>query len=153
MYSPMEHMGLDSIERTMMKTMLVSACLLGVSCRWHAKKIAPSKAVERFLENHPGVQVIPVCPEELGGLPTPRPPVKTVRGRVYETVAEKELRASVTGKDVTDAFVAGAEATLAIAKKHRCKLTVLCARSPSCAKTGITGKLLEANGIAVINLF
>ena len=43
-----------------MKTLLVSACLLGLPCRWHAKKIAPSKAVERFLENHPGVQVIPV---------------------------------------------------------------------------------------------
>ena len=99
-YPAMEHMGLDSIERNMMKTMLVSACLLGVSCRWHAKKIAPSKAVERFLENHPGVKVIPICPEELGGLPTPRPPVKTVRGRVFETVPDKELRASVTGKDV-----------------------------------------------------
>ena len=136
-----------------MKILLVSACLLGVPCRWHGKKIAPSKAVEQFLENHPGVNVVPVCPEELGGLPTPRPPVKTVRGRVYETVPEKELRASVTGKDVTDAFVAGAEATLAIAKMHRCKLAVLCARSPSCAKTGITGRLLEANGITVVNLF
>ena len=146
-------MELDSIERIMMKTLLVSACLLGVACRWHAKKIAPSKAVAQFLANHPGVKVIPVCPEELGGLPTPRPPVKTVRGRVYETVPDKELRASVTGKDVTDAFVAGAEATLAIAKKHCCKLAVLCARSPSCAKSGITGKLLEANGITVVNLF
>ena len=136
-----------------MKTILVSACLLGTRCRWHGRKITPSKNVQRFLENHPGVKIIPVCPEELGGLPTPRPPVKTVRGRVYETVPEKENRKNVTGPEVTDAFVAGAEATLAIANEHKCKLALLCSRSPSCAKTGITGKLLTQNGIEIINMF
>lgn len=136
-----------------MKTILVSACLLGTPCRWHGRKISPSKNVQRFLDEHPGVKVIPVCPEELGGLPTPRPPVKTIRGRVYETCPEKENRRNVTGPEVTDSFVAGAQATLAIAKENKCKLALLCSRSPSCAKTGITGKLLSENGIEIINMF
>ena len=135
-----------------MEYVLVSACLFGQSaCRWHGRKIPMSPYVRRFMEDHPDVQLIPVCPEQLGGLPTPRPPVKVRKGRVYQTAIERENRNEVTGPDVTEYFVAGAQATLAIAKKYCCKRAILLKISPSCARTGITGKLLLENGIEVIS--
>jgi len=132
---------------------LISACLLGENCRWHGRKVYPSSFVRKYLATHPEVEVIPVCPEELGGLPTPRPPVKRRRGRVFETCADKAKRPQVTGKDVTAAFVAGAEATLAIAQKQGCRFAILCQWSPSCDLNGITGRLLSQNGIRIKNTF
>lgn len=136
-----------------MDTVLISACLLGEACRWHGRAVAPSGYVRRFIRENPEATIVPVCPEVLGGLPVPRPPVKTVRGRVFETCARKEERYKVTGADVTEAFVAGAEATLEIAKRHGCSRAILCRNSPSCARGGITGRLLVANGIEVENTF
>ncbi len=136
-----------------MKNVLVSACLLGTPCRWHGRAVRPSSTVQKFIRDNPKVEIVPVCPEELGGLPTPRPPVKSRKGRIYETCADKAKRNDVTGKEVTVAFQAGAEATLAIAKKMRCKLAILCRNSPSCARTGVAGKLLGENGIEIINTF
>ncbi|MBN1451547.1 MAG: DUF523 domain-containing protein [Anaerolineales bacterium] len=136
-----------------MKKVLVSACLLGTPCRWHGRKVPQSGYVKKFIAEHPEVKVIPVCPEELGGLPTPRPPVKSRRGRIFQTCADKARREKITGKEVTDAFITGAKATLKIARKHKCKLAILCRNSPSCAKTGITGRLLSENGIEIINTF
>lgn len=131
---------------------LVSACLCGVACRWHGRKVPCSSYVRKFLKENPDVQLIPVCPEQLGGLPTPRPPVKSRGGCIYETCEDKAKRDEVTGADVTDAFVAGAQATLAIAKKKHCKRAILLKTSPSCSRTGVTGKLLIENGIDVINV-
>jgi uncharacterized protein YbbK (DUF523 family) len=136
-----------------MQTVLVSACLLGIPCRWHGRSVRPSAQVRKFITDHPEVEIVPVCPEELGGLPTPRPPVKTRRGHVFETCADKAKRDEVTGAEVTEYFVAGANATLAIARKHDCRLAILCRNSPSCAKTGITGKLLAQHGIEIVNTF
>ena len=112
-----------------------------------------SKYVLRYQKEHLGVEIVPVCPEQLGGLPTPRPAVKCVKGRIYETCPEKERRHAVTGKEVTEAFQRGAEATLALAKDHGCPLAILCRSSPSCARNGMTGRLLVASGIEVLNAF
>jgi uncharacterized protein YbbK (DUF523 family) len=136
-----------------MQTVLVSACLLGKPCRWHGRAVRPSGYVKKFLADHPDVEVVPVCPEELGGLPTPRPPVKTRRGRIFETCADKARRDDVTGPEVTAAFVAGAEATLAIAQERGCSFAILCKNSPSCSRTGKAGRLLIENGIEVVNTF
>ena len=136
-----------------MKSILVSACLLGTPCRWHGRAARPSWAVRKYLTEHPDVKVVPMCPEQLGGLPTPRPPVKVRSGRVYETCADKERRDDVTGADVTAAFIAGAQATLAIARKHGCTFAILCKSSPSCARTGFAGRLLAENGVEVVNTF
>lgn len=129
---------------------LVSACLLGLCCRYNAE----SKANERVLalaKTHP---LVPVCPEQLGGLPTPRPPAERKGERVV----------SSDGTDVTDAFQKGAEETLLLARTLGCKTAVLKARSPSCGHgciydgtfagslvpgSGVTAELLEASGIAV----
>jgi len=136
-----------------MNCVLVSACLAGENVRWHGRKVPYSSCLRKFLKENPDVQLIPVCPEQLGGLPTPRPPVKSRNGRIYETCEDKARRDEVTGDDVTDAFVAGAQATLAIAKHYCCTRAILLKTSPSCARTGITGKLLLENGIEVISVF
>ena len=97
---------------------MVSACLAGTPCRYDGRSnLCPEIAalVERG-------EAVPVCPEVLGGLPTPRTPSEQRDGRVV----------SATGRDVTDAFVSGAEAALYIAEKYGCCAAVLKARSPSC---------------------
>lgn len=136
-----------------MERVLVSACLVGIPTRWHGRKVPYSSYVRKFLKENPDVELIPVCPEQLGGLPTPRPPVKSRGGRIYETCEDKAHRDEVTGADVTEYFVAGAQATLAIAKQNRCTRAILLKTSPSCSSTGITGKLLLENGIEVISVF
>lgn len=131
---------------------LVSACLVGVVCRWHGKKASPATLIRRYFADHPEAEMVPVCPEMLGGLPTPRPPVKRVKGRVYETAPDKEDRASVTGRDVTAEFHAGAAAAVDIARERGATLALLARWSPSCDKGGIAGKALLAAGVKVENI-
>lgn len=130
---------------------LISSCLLGIPCRWHGKKLYLSTFIKKYQKENPLSNIIHVCPETLGGLPTPRPPVKRLKGRVYETCVEKLNRKNVTGKDISTYFIKGAEKTLKIAIENNIKLAILCNWSPSCDKSGITGKLLIANGIEIIN--
>lgn len=128
---------------------LVSACLLGERCRWHGKTYE-SPAIRKLIGDRP---FYTACPEMLGGLPCPRPPVKRLHGRVYETCPEKAERKNVTGADRTREFEQGAELTLAKCRRLGIKTAYLAARSPSCDKSGITGKLLAGEGIEVINVF
>ena len=99
---------------------LVSHCLLGEPCRYDGA----SRLERRVLELHKaGHTLIPVCPEVLGGLDTPRAPAELKPdGRVVNE----------EGEDVTAAYQAGAEAVLRIAKEQGCTMAVLKARSPSC---------------------
>jgi uncharacterized protein YbbK (DUF523 family) len=129
---------------------LVSACLAGVRCRWDGNS-RPSKAVIAMVKNG---EAIPVCPEQLGGLETPRPAAEIIGGRVF----------SSDGVDVTDAFEKGAEEALRIARAYECKEAILKSKSPSCGSgeiydgtfsgklvkgDGITAALLKKNGIMV----
>ena len=130
---------------------LVSACLLGVRCRYDGKS-KPHPAVERLMEQH---TLIPVCGEILGGLPTPR------------VSAERQGERVVTadGRDVTAAYRRGAEEVLRLAKLYGCKAAILKERSPSCGSGriydgtftgtltdgwGVTAELLRDHGICVI---
>jgi uncharacterized protein YbbK (DUF523 family) len=128
-----------------MKTVLASACCCGETCRWHGKKTYKSKIL-RELEQK-GVKVIPVCPEMLGGLPCPRPPVRSIKGRVF--VTDPETRTMV-GKELTDIFTEGAKKALRIAKRYEVKTVYFFGRSPSCAPRGIAGKIFTNAGIKVI---
>ena len=127
---------------------LVSACLLGIPCRYDgAGKADP--AIEKLRQG--GHTLIPVCPEILGGLPTPRPPAERLPdGRVVTR----------EGKDVTAEYRSGAEQALALARKQGCVLAVLKERSPSCGRgriydgtfsrtlipgSGVAAQLLEEN--------
>ncbi len=133
-----------------MENILVSACLLGVACRYDGKR-KPNEAVIALKEKY---NLIPVCPEIMGGLPTPRLPSE-IRG---ETVIMEN------GEDVTDKYSKGAEETLRLARLFGCGKAVLKEKSPSCgsgriydgtfSKTltegnGVTAGMLLANGIRV----
>lgn len=130
--------------------LLVSACLLGVCCRYDGQS-KPCAAVIALKEKH---ELIPVCPEQLGGLPTPRPPAEIQGERIINSA----------GQDVTIQYQKGAEETLRLFRLLRCDAAILKAKSPSCGKgqvydgtfsgtltdgSGVTAELLEQNGIQV----
>ena len=119
--------------------MLVSACLLGVSCRYDGGGKALD-GLERLMERY---ELIPVCPEQLGGLPTPRTPSERRGGRVV----------SRDGADVTDAFRRGADQACRLAGLYGAKLALLKARSPSCGSGTVydgsfTGRTVPGSGVA-----
>jgi len=103
-----------------MKYILVSACLLGIRCKYDGGHNLDPKVTS--LMKDPEICLIPVCPEQLGGLPTPRDPSECLGGKVVQS----------TGNDVTDAFEKGAEEALRVAKLYGCETAILKARSPSC---------------------
>ena len=117
---------------------IVSACLAGVNCRMEGgNKLVPE--IKRLVDEG---KSIPVCPEELGGLPTPRDPSEQRNGRVF----------SKSGKDVTAEFIRGAEESLRIGREHGCTCAILKAKSPSCGVGLIhngrfDGGLMEGNGV------
>ena len=123
--------------------MLISACLLGVECRYDGSgQMLPS--LEALMERY---ELIPVCPEQLGGLPTPRTPAERQGGRVVNR----------EGKDVTAAFSRGAEQACQIARLYGAHLALLKARSPSCGCGEIydgsfSGRRIPGNGIAAERL-
>lgn len=117
---------------------LVSACLLGVDCRYCGTGLYHEQVAARSKEQH----LIPVCPEQLGGLPTPRPPVELVNGRAIDN----------TGTDRTKEFQKGAEEVLKLARLFNCTHAILKSRSPSCGRGTIydgtfSGKLTDGNGL------
>ena len=117
--------------------LIVSACLAGFPCRYDGKK-AINTAVQQLVKEG---KAIPVCPEQLGGLPTPRLPAEMKAGKVINS----------DGNDVTEAFEKGAAVVLEIAKQYGCTDALLKARSPSCGKGQIydgsfSGILIEGNG-------
>lgn len=135
----------------MKEAILISACLLGVRCRYDGGS-KPQEPILRLMEKY---TLIPVCPEQLGGLPTPRLPSE----RIGAQVVMKD------GTDVTAAYRRGAEETLRLARLFGCRRAVLKERSPSCGSgavydgtftgtvipgDGVTAQLLKANGIQVV---
>jgi len=130
--------------------LLVSACLLGENCRYDGRSQFCAK-VMRLAERY---EFIPVCPEVLGGMTTPRPPSEILGDRVI----------SIDGRDVTAQFQLGAGRTLELARKAGAVKALLKSGSPSCGRglvhdgffsgkmvpgNGVTTALLEKNGIAV----
>ena len=118
---------------------LVSKCLTGVPCRMDGQ----SKLVPEIRKLVDEGKAIPVCPEVLGGLPTPRKPSERLPdGRVV----------NCDGEDNTDAFIKGAEMALRICREHGCNQAILKSKSPSCGKGIIhngkfDGGLVEGNGV------
>ena len=133
-----------------MENILVSACLLGIGCRYDGKHKA-NHEVMRLAEKY---NLIPVCPEIYGGLPTPRIPSE----RIGDKVMMKD------GRDVTDNYKRGALEALELCRIYNIRTAILKERSPSCGKgeiydgtftgnkipgNGVTVELLEKNGIRV----
>lgn len=117
---------------------IVSACLAGVACRYDGQ----SQPDPRVLEMVRRGLALPVCPEQLGGLPTPRTPFEIVDGRVV----------SREGEDATDAFMRGAEEAARLASLAGCTKAVLKQRSPSCGSGKIydgtfSGRIISGSGL------
>ena len=119
---------------------LISACLLGEPCRYDgASKPLQGRKLEALLQNH---TLIPVCPEQLGGLPTPRTPAERQGDRVV-------MR---DGTDVTAEYEKGARIACALAEQTGAEAALFKARSPSCGSGEIydgtfTGTLIPGDGV------
>ncbi|MBQ9687074.1 MAG: DUF523 domain-containing protein [Oscillospiraceae bacterium] len=117
---------------------LVSECLTGVNCRMDGKsKLIPE--IKKLVDEG---QAVPVCPEVLGGLPTPRTPSEIVDGRVV----------NAAGEDVTEAFTRGAQEVLRICRESGCTAAVMKSKSPSCGcglihNGRFDGGLTAGNGV------
>lgn len=134
-----------------MKNILISACLLGCPTRYDGRS-TPCEAAIGLSRKY---NLIPICPEIYGGLPTPRVPSE----RVGDRVLMKD------GRDVTENYKRGAESALDLAKMMNADIAILKERSPSCGAGkiydgtfsgtladgfGVTAELLMKNGIRVI---
>ncbi|MGE5631475.1 MAG: DUF523 domain-containing protein [Caulobacteraceae bacterium] len=127
---------------------IVSACLLGTNCKYSGGNNLNEKLVE-FVKEH---NVIPVCPEELGGLSTPREPNEIQKGTGKEVLEGKARVVDKKGEDVTEQFVRGAKEVLKLAKQHSCPAAILKANSPSCGcgiiyDGSFSGRRKEGNGV------
>jgi len=136
---------------------IVSACLAGIGCRYDGGHCEHSE-IQRLVSEG---RALPVCPERLGGLSTPRIPAEIV-GDGGEAVWKETARVlDAEGKDVTAAFVRGAQEAWKLARLVGAKKALLKERSPSCGVTqicrneeaisgeGVTCFLLRTNGICV----
>lgn len=110
-----------------MEKILVSACLLGVNCKYNGKN-NENENVKKLAEEY---ELIPICPEQLGGLPTPRVPSEIVEIDGISNNKERKV-INKEGIDVTETFIKGAEETLKIAKLYNIKKAILKSKSPSC---------------------
>jgi len=146
------------------KKILISKCLLGIPCRYDGKSIKNEKS--KYFKILVESGAVPVCPEELGNLPTPRPPAEIRGGIGLEVIAGKAVVVNENNGEVTAQYINGAEKTLAIAKQNQVELAIFKSRSPACGSkmiydgtfsqrtkvgSGVSAALLIKNGIKVIN--
>lgn len=142
------------------KVKLVSACLFGIDCRYDGE----SSFNEKVMEMSEGSVLIPVCPEQLGGLETPRNPMTISSGDGSAVLGGTGKVTDRKGRDLTDNLVKGAKETLKIAEAYDVEEAILKAGSPSCGTgevyrskselvegDGVTAALLKRNGIRVIS--
>ncbi len=140
---------------------LVSACLCGINCNYKGES-KPDKAIIELIMTG---DAIPVCPEQFGGLATPRPPSEIRDGTGLDVLDGKAKVINSEGIDVTNEFMKGAFEVLKVAKIANATEAILKARSPSCGHgevydgsfgrvlikgEGVTAALLRRNGITVL---
>lgn len=136
----------------MKDALLISACLLGTNCKYNGGNNALPP--ERLAALEERFRLVPVCPEQAGGLPTPRLPSERRGERVVNRA----------GEDVTEAFRRGAELALETGLLEGCRLALLKERSPSCGSgriydgsftgtvipgDGVTAEMLKKSGLTV----
>jgi len=143
---------------------LISACLLGENVRYDGSN---SRVVSGMLHQwqHEG-RILSTCPEMAGGLPVPRKPSEIDAGNAEAVLRGKSSIRRIDGVDVTDAYLNGAEKTLALCMQHNIRIAILKEGSPSCGVIcvndgsfsshkidgqGVTARLLTRHGISVFN--
>lgn len=130
------------------KIYLVSACLVGLCTRYDAKTFKNILCQNRLVDNI----YIPVCPEQLGGLATPREAADIIGGDGHDVLAGNAKVLTKRGQDVTEAFIKGAKQVLIIASEQQVDGILLKARSPSCAvkgKIGVAAALLQQHDFSI----
>jgi uncharacterized protein YbbK (DUF523 family) len=137
---------------------IISACLLGVACRYDGSHCLHPRAEE--LARTGGL--LPLCPEQLGGLPTPRPAAEIHGGTGAEVLDGMARVIDREGRDVTDAFLRGAREVAGLCARLDVTEALLKARSPSCGVgwirragdlipgEGVTAALLKRRGVCVL---
>jgi uncharacterized protein YbbK (DUF523 family) len=134
-----------------MRIYLVSACLLGLRTRYDGRVLSSvpcRKAVK-------GAISIPVCPEQLGGLSTPRTAANLAGGDGHDVLAGRARVIARDDRDVTASFILGARQVLVIAQQQKVDGIILKARSPSCGLSpirGVTAALLEEEGYEIVEM-
>lgn len=141
---------------------LISACLCGVNCKYNGANNHHPYYIELLRKN----ELLPVCPEQLGGLPTPRLACEINGGTGTDVLNGLAQVYNTEGKNLSAAFIKGAEETLQLAKQAGISAAILQSRSPSCGcgkiydgtfkgklieGDGVTAALLRMNGIKVWN--
>ena len=162
---PLAADALRVLEKPMTGKILISACLLGRPVRYDGKgKLLAHPAIERWRKQG---RLVGFCPEQAGGLPTPRPPAEIEGGFSAEDVLAGRARVvEVTGADVTEAFIAGGRKAVDMARNAGCRYALLIDGSPSCgsgfiydgsftgkrhAGEGVTAALMREAGIEVFS--
>ena len=126
---------------------LVSACLIGVNCRYNGENRLNDKVIELLKHE----ELIPVCPEQLGGLPTPRERSGISNSSGDDVIDGKSKLYNIKGKDVTQSFIKGAHEVLQIARLYGIEDAILKQRSPSCG-FGETQQMKYENGKYIYSL-
>jgi uncharacterized protein YbbK (DUF523 family) len=141
---------------------MVSACLLGTRCAWDGKDGYKNKKIMELSRKE---TLIPVCPEQLGGLATPRVLQEIEKGNGEDVLDGRSRVKNKIGRDVTPEFIRGAKEALKIVRQHNIKEFIAKSRSPSCGcgliyngsfskrlvkGDGVTVALFKRNGIKVI---
>ncbi|RJP18459.1 MAG: DUF523 domain-containing protein [Candidatus Abyssobacteria bacterium SURF_5] len=127
---------------------IISACLLGIPCRWHGRRASRRDALLERLKRR--YVLVPLCPEQLGGMPTPRTSESLAQATGTDILDGKaRLIAPETGQDVTEFHIVGARYTLELAQIIGAHKAYLKSGSPSCDRNGVTGETLRRAGIEV----
>lgn len=137
-----------------MKLAIISGCLIGLNTKYDGTNNLREEIVNRLKEQY---ILLPICPEQIGGLPTPRNPCEIRGAKVFD----------IEGNDLSDIFYKGAYETLKVAKIFDIKIAFLKSRSPSCGYgkiydgtfsnrlidgNGVTAKVLAENGLTIISI-
>ena len=147
-----------------MQKILISACLLGENVRYDGSN---SRVHSSILQQwHEAGRILSTCPEMAGGLPVPRTPSEISNGDADAVLAGSSTIKRRDGIDVTDAYLNGAEKTLALCMQHKVRIAILKEGSPSCGVAcvndgsfssrkiggqGVTARLLSRHGISVFS--
>jgi len=128
---------------------IVSACLAGINCKYNGGNNADDRIIELVSKG----QAIPLCPEQLGGCPTPRLKTEIEKGSGAEVLDGKCRVVREDGRDMTEEFLKGAQETLKIARLLNVKKAILKSKSPSCGCSKVydgtfSKKLIDGNGVA-----
>ena len=124
---------------------LISACLIGINCRYDGSNSTDTNIMKRINEEG----FIPVCPEQLGGLSTPRPSASIQNGTGADVVGSASKVIDINGRDVTREFLKGAQEALAIAKLLNVQKAILKENSPSCGVNFTSSNFKKVKGAGV----